>query len=166
MLAYFDTFRIFFHSLRLYFPLRNDHDYASAVQNPSASPELNLHLSEDEDDLNLSREGGDINNDSDEVDVVVIDIKDRKKSSRIDQEGTGACAKSKPQIGSQELDGNNNGQMAQSKQFYKFIKANSPEKRASRASALRAGEARHIRGLVLTQLISPTHWTRPKRPHS
>ena len=43
---------------------------------------------------------------------------------------------------------------------------NSPEKRASRASALRAGEARHIRGLVLTQLISPTHWTRPERPHS
>ena len=43
---------------------------------------------------------------------------------------------------------------------------NSPEKRASRASALRAGKARHIRGLVLTQLIGPTHWTRPERPHS
>jgi len=87
-------------------------DPEPAVQNPSASPELNLHLSEDEDELNLSREE-DINNDSDEVDVVVIDIKDRKKSSRIDQEGTGACPKSKPQIGSQEPDGNNNGQMAQ-----------------------------------------------------
>ena len=47
-----------------------------------------------------------------------------------------------------------------------FIISYSIEKRASRASALRAGEASCIRGLVLTQLISPTHWTRPERPHS
>ena len=38
---------------------------------------------------------------------------------------------------------------------------NSTKKRASRASALRADGAHHIRGLVLTPGTSPTPWTRP-----
>ena len=40
------------------------------------------------------------------------------------------------------------------------------KKRASRATALRADGVLHIRGLVLTQPISPTPWTRPLTPQS
>ena len=41
---------------------------------------------------------------------------------------------------------------------------NSPIKHASRASALRADGVSHTMGLVLTQPISPTPWTRPQKP--
>ena len=40
----------------------------------------------------------------------------------------------------------------------------SPIKRASRATALRADGLSHTMGLVLTQTISPTHWTRSQNP--
>ena len=40
----------------------------------------------------------------------------------------------------------------------------SPRKRASRVSALRADGVPHTMGLVLTQPISPTPWTRPQNP--
>ena len=43
------------------------------------------------------------------------------------------------------------------------FKFNSLEKRASRASALRADEFHHLRGLVFTPWTSPTPWTRPGR---
>ena len=43
---------------------------------------------------------------------------------------------------------------------------NSIEKRASRASALRADGVPLTRGLVLTHPISSTLWTRPERSHS
>ena len=41
---------------------------------------------------------------------------------------------------------------------------NSPIKRASRATALRADGLSHTMGLVLTQTISPAPWTRSQNP--
>ena len=51
-----------------------------------------------------------------------------------------------------------------SKSSAKFLHRDSPIKRASRASALRADGVPRTMGLVLTQPISPTPWTRPQNP--
>ena len=48
--------------------------------------------------------------------------------------------------------------------FYYYL--NSTNKRASRASALRADIARGIPALPVTYPTGPTHWTRPLRPGS
>ena len=50
--------------------------------------------------------------------------------------------------------------------LFSYLSQNSIEKRASRASALRADGVPHTRGTVLTHPISSPPWIRPERSHS